>query len=278
MIPIHGFQDDGQQELRVVKLDSLTHYDTSEMHRHSYFELFVFEKGDGVHDIDFETFPIKSNSIHIVAPGQVHLVKRELDTNGFVILFETSIFENNSLILNFLYDRICHGVTEMSPSFSFTEEIQEQVLEITYNMWVDFNSDNELKNDFILNNLSILCIHCIRAMEDVQPILSKNQDIYGNFRRLLFNKFRNIKQVKGYARELNISEKQLNDVVSKRTGFSCSALIYRQIILEAKRLLNGGLSAKEVAYDLNFEDPAHFSKFFKKQTTISPSDFQKRQA
>jgi len=45
--------------------------------------------------------------------------------------------------------------------------------------------------------------------------------------------------------------------------------------MEAQRLLNTGMSAKEVAFDLQFDDPAHFSKFFKNQTGIPPSEFQK---
>ncbi|MDC1385752.1 helix-turn-helix domain-containing protein [Crocinitomicaceae bacterium] len=45
-------------------------------------------------------------------------------------------------------------------------------------------------------------------------------------------------------------------------------------MLEAKRLLQTGMSAKEVAYDLNFDDPGHFSKFFKSKTGCSPSEFR----
>ena len=44
--------------------------------------------------------------------------------------------------------------------------------------------------------------------------------------------------------------------------------------MEAKRLLNTGISIKETAYALNFDDPGHFSKFFKTKTNISPSEFQ----
>jgi AraC family transcriptional activator of pobA len=73
---------------------------------------------------------------------------------------------------------------------------------------------------------------------------------------------------------LNITEKQLNEILHQRTGETVSTLIYKQLILEAKRLLNTGIAAKEVAYELNFQDPAHFSKFFKTQTGLSPSDFK----
>jgi AraC-like DNA-binding protein len=44
--------------------------------------------------------------------------------------------------------------------------------------------------------------------------------------------------------------------------------------MEAKRLLRTGMSVKESAYALNFDDPGHFSKFFKNKTGESPSDFQ----
>ncbi len=274
MIPIHDLEDRNRQEIRVVRLETRTHYDSTKPHRHNYFEFFVFEKGDGVHEIDFVTFPVSSNSIHIVAPGQVHQVRRELNTNGYVILFEPSIFEPTSPVAGFLFDHMSYGVDELSPVYLFSEDLQKIIIRTVNSIWEDYSSQNQLRNDFILNSLNLLCIHCMRSV-DRPDKNSINPGVYNSFRRMLRNHFREMRKVKNYAEQLNVSEKQLNEIVSSKTGLSVSALIHQQVILEAKRLLNTGMSSKEVAFALNFEDPAHFSKFFKTQTGITPSDFQK---
>jgi len=103
---------------------------------------------------------------------------------------------------------------------------------------------------------------------------TKHADIYTSFRRLLNTNYKTMKKVKEYAHELNITEKLLNEIILQRTGENVSNIIFKQLILEAKRLLKSGVSTKQAAYDLNFNDPAHFSKFFKTQTGISPSEFK----
>ncbi len=53
-------------------------------------------------------------------------------------------------------------------------------------------------------------------------------------------------------------------------------MIHQRLILEAKRLLlHSTISAKEVAYSLNFNDPSYFSRFFKTNTGFSPEGFRK---
>ena len=271
MIPIHDLQDADPFEIKVVELGELNNYNANENHRHTYFELFFFEKGAGKHAIDFE---ISSYSIQIVSPGQVHQMKRDKNTNGFVIIFESSVFERDSLISNFLFDHICFDVNEFSPVYLFDKTAQERMLLLFKTIWADFNSDEPLRNEFVKANLSLVCIQCLRTLKD-PPEKSTNQRLYLEFRRYLNNNFKEVKKVKDYAAVLNVSEKRLNEIVSNRTGVSASHIIYNQLILESKRLLNSGLSAKEVAYDLSFDDPSHFSKFFKKQSGISPSEFQK---
>ncbi|MFT4602523.1 MAG: AraC family transcriptional activator of pobA [Arenicella sp.] len=274
MIPIHDLQDASPFEIKVNELGDKGNYDTTEHHRHNYFELFFFETGGGKHEVDFVDFDNLDCSIQIVAPGQVHQMKREPGSKGFVVLFETSVFEKEALISNFLFDHICYDVNENSPIYTFEKEVQAQVLGLFKSIWKDFQSEAALKNDFIKANLSLVCIQCIRTLGG-QIEKSKNQKTYESFRRYLNSNFRSVKKVKEYAAQLGVTEKQLNEIVSTKTGSSASVIIYKQIILEAKRLLNMGLSTKEVAYDLSFEDPSHFSKFFKKQSGISPSEFQK---
>lgn len=276
MIPIHPFSDQNAKAVKVIALNELTNYDFGEPHRHSYFEFFVFLNGGGFHMIDFKEYPIKTNSIHIVAPGQVHQVKRELDSKGFVILFETDVFESNHFVSNFLFDHICLSEEECAPDYHFTKEKEIEIKASIETIWSDYQSDVALKNEFVLSNLSVLLIQCMRSKNNIPVSQDKrSQSHYAKFRRLLKNNFKQIKKVKEYAQALSISEKQLNEIIQTRTGQSASAIIYQQLILEAKRLLKTGISSKEVAFDLNFDDPAHFSKFFKTQTGLSPSDFLK---
>ena len=278
MIPIHDFVEKKAQSIRVVKLEALTQYDTTQPHRHNYFEVFIFDKGLGTHDIDFQPFSIHSASLHIVAPGQVHQVKRELDTNGFVILFDFSAIDNNSPASDFFYDHLCYDVQELNPAYEFSGETAASVLQTARALWEDFNSKNHLSEAFLRNHLNLIAIYCLRTLNEVNPVNDPSNSVYREFRKLLRSNFKSIKKVNEYAAALNVTDKKLNDIVNERTGMSCSALIYKQIILEAKRLLRSDLTAKEVAYELNFDDPAHFSKFFKTQAGQNPSEFQKVQA
>jgi AraC family transcriptional activator of pobA len=278
MIPTHELEYEKTVPIvRIVKLNELNNYDPTKPHRHNYIELFYFNIGSGSHDIDFNAFPIDSGSVHLVSNGRVHKVKRELKTNGFVMLFEASIFDSKSNISNFLFDHSCYDVNEFSPVYKFDKETKKCISAIVHNIWSDYNSENELKNEFIVSNLCLLLINCMRSVKRTNVQHDKNQDIYLSFRKLLHQKYKVEKSVKAYALELNVSEKQLHKIVKEKTGLSTSDLIFGQVTLEAKRLLNAGTSSKEIAYSLNFSDPAHFSKFFKIKAGMSPKDFRNLQ-
>ncbi len=278
MIPIHNLESQSSKPITIHSLGELTHYDFGEPHRHTYFEFFVFEKGGGTHMIDFAEFPITPGSIHIVAPGQVHMVKRELKSRGYVLLFESHIFESNHFVNNFLLDHICYSLEDFPPSYKFEEKEQKEIAVTMEQAWNNYRSDLPLKNELVMSLLTVMLIHCLRSRSYVQgEAVSRDQKIYAQFRRLLTINFKTIKKVKEYAAELAVTEKSLNEIVHARTGNSASAIIYQQLVLEARRLLKTGMLAKEVAFELNFDDPAHFSKFFKTQTGISPGEFQKIQ-
>lgn len=271
MIPTYSSEKTQKMRIVVAHLDLLNSYDFTEPHRHDYFEFFYFQKGGGIHSIDFKSFDIKDNSVHIVAPGQIHQVKRELDSEGYVILFELGAIESPKAIEEFLFEHICLDAGELNPTYHLKSEEKDIHLNRSQELFSAFLLDSDYSKLKMINLLHSFCIACMEAS------VRKNDQInndYLLFRKHLKNHFTTIKKVKEYAEMMHISERSLNDLVKKNTGKSTSEVIYERIVMESKRLLRTGISVKETAYSLNFDDPAHFSKFFKTQTGQSPRDFQ----
>lgn len=271
MIPTHHSNRTNRSQIVVNRLSTLNEYDFSEAHRHNYFEFFCFIEGGGTHVIDFNEFTIDSMSIHIVAPGQVHQVNRELTSFGFVTLFELDALQAIPEVEMFLFDHACRDAENGGQSYKIKTEKFEWFKSMTDRLWELNTSESSLKSLEMRTILQHLALACMEE-SDLETTVSSSE--YTQFRRLVHREFRKLKMVKHYAQILNVSDKSLNEMVKKHTGKSASQIIHDQIILEAKRLLQTGMSAKETAYDLQFDDPAHFSKFFKSKTGISPSDFR----
>jgi AraC family transcriptional regulator, transcriptional activator of pobA len=275
MIPIHDLEEHEKKEIKMIELDKALRNDATEPHRHQYYECFVFLKGGGTHVVDFVEFPIVANSIHLVTPGQVHKVKRKLNSTGFVFIFDLLHFNQEKFIEQLLFDHTCFDVNEFSPAYHFDKSFAEELESISTQAWTEFNSNRPFKNQIVLNQLRLLMLYSMRLRGNSSiEGKGKSSGLYSAFRRLMHNEYKSLKRVKDYAAALNITEKTLNEEVLSKCGATVSIVISQYLILEAKRLLNTGVSAKEVAFELNFTDPAHFSKFFKTQTGFSPSEFK----
>ena len=91
---------------------------------------------------------------------------------------------------------------------------------------------------------------------------------YLKFRVLVENNFTEHPTIEHIAQELALSTDSLYQLVKQHAGLSPKAFLTQRLILEAKRRLvyREGTSIKELAYDLGFNDPAYFSRLFKKVT------------
>jgi AraC family transcriptional activator of pobA len=84
-----------------------------------------------------------------------------------------------------------------------------------------------------------------------------------------------LRTAKDYADRLSIHVNYLNRVLKEQTGQTTKNLISSRIVQEAKILLKQtDWNVSQIAYSLGFEEVAHFSNFFKKQTSISPLTFR----
>lgn len=78
-----------------------------------------------------------------------------------------------------------------------------------------------------------------------------------------------------YARCLGVSPERLNHLVRSQTGSGALHLVHERLLREAcRRLIYVAVSISQVAFELGFEDPAYFCRFFKRGTGSSPRAFR----
>lgn len=78
------------------------------------------------------------------------------------------------------------------------------------------------------------------------------------------------------AEQFHLSASYFGDMIHKELGMTAQSYIQQKIIEKAKLLLtNDSLSINDIAYQLGFEYPNHFSRFFRTKTGVTPTAFRK---
>ena len=278
-IPVHASPEPEKRNgfFRLVPLELKTAYDTSVPHRHQYYEIFFFPKGGGIHEIDFNKFDIKENSVHFVSPGQVHRVNRGLGTYGYVLLFDDDFWTGKLLQPDLLLELPFLNNNEGLPILELNTNYFEIIFRLVKSIELEYQAQTPLSSEIIKSYLNVLLLHCLQYFNEQQPFVHKEMQsgLFRKFKRLLEDNFLQVHKVIEYASLLNITEKHLNEICKRFNGKTASAMVFDRLVLEAKRLLqHSDLTIKEISFQLNFNDPSHFSKFFKKHTGVTTKDFR----
>lgn len=139
--------------------------------------------------------------------------------------------------------------------------------------------ENQSNPENLLLLKAILKAFLIKLMNSAQQELispSINEKRVYHFLLLLEDYYTSEKNVDFYATKLNLSAKRLNQILKHATGKTINQILQERTLTEAKHLLfKGNKSIREIAYTLGFQDASYFSRFFKKQTNVSPEEFRK---
>lgn len=161
---------------------------------------------------------------------------------------------------------------------------QQKKILLLLNVFIDeFETIDNIQRDMLQMLLKRLIIIITRLAKE-QYITDKNLtddklDTVRSYNLMVENNYKTQHQVSFYAEQLNKSPKTLANLFAIYNHKSPLAVIQDRVSLEAKRLLlYTDKSAKEIAYELGFEDAAYFSNIFKKHTGYSPTDFRKAKA
>jgi AraC-like DNA-binding protein len=254
---------------------------SEEPHRHNYFTVIWTFTGSGKHMIDFREHAIQPHHIFFVNPEQVHLISIDTPVTGYMIRFTCEFLETYSirqdLITNLRLFRSCDD----SPPLPVSDSMKPRLLMFCKNMLEAFQSPDEMRYETVGAYLKLFLIECntsctIRPAVNPQN-LEVGRTLVRKFKDLVDTHFSGWHQVKDYASELNVTPGYLNEVIKTSIGQSAKEYIQNRLVLEAQRLsLFTSQSFKEIGFGLGFNDPSHFSKFFKSSTGRSLQEFKNR--
>jgi len=248
-------------------------------HRHNYYSVIWPLTATGKHIIDFREYPIIPHQLFFVSPGQVHQIITDPDPTGYVILFTPEFLERSSIQNDFISNLRLFHKSDETPPLELTPQMVNTLRPFAEQILLAFNSPRELYFETIGAYLRLFLIECNRKCTLNPDTNTQNievgKTITKNFREAVERNFTKWHQVKDYAELLSVTPNYLNEVIRSAINSSAKEFIQDRLILEAKRMaIFTDKSGKEIGFDLGFEDPSHFSKFFKTQAGQSLQDFK----
>lgn len=180
----------------------------------------------------------------------------------------------------------CNGLlffgSDFTPTLSLTPSETATLRTLFSVLTEEFDIRDTGQEEMLRILLKRFIIRCTR-MANSQLIKNGDKqteiDLIRHYNVLVEEHFKTKKKVADYADLLFKSPKTIANVFSKSSEYTPLEVIHNRVILEAKRmLLYTDKSSKQIGLTLGYDDPAQFSKLFKKQTGTTTTEFKNNKA
>lgn len=257
--------------VETIRARSALHDWRLKAHRHARLHQILFlTEGEGVVEIDGEKHPLPAPCFVNIPRGVVHGFDFKPETSGWVATLTSDLLD--------------HFLLESEGVRAPLERPQILALKFDLRRLAEQLFDEYHSQSFARAQLLRSLAGAMTALvaRNIYEADSANQPAQGNplfsrFEDMIERDFRKRRPLADYARDLAISPTHLNRIAHQSTGQAASKLINDRMLREARRMLiYTNLTAAQIAYDLGFSDPAHFSRVFAKGTGVAPKTFRQQ--
>jgi len=230
-------------------------------------------------------YDYQEGTLVFIAPGQVVGIGSKPGTTmpkGWGLLFHPDLIRGTSLGLNM--KKYTFFSYEANEALHLSERERHTILDCMEKI------DHELRQSIdkhsktlIANNIELLLNYCMRFYD--RQFITRgdiNKDILVKFELLLDTYFQSehvqtagLPTVKYCADQLHLSPNYFGDLIKKETGKSAQENIQLKILNIAKDMIfDRSKTLSEIAYELGFKHPQHFSRMFKNETGYTPNEYR----
>lgn len=254
----------------------------------SRLNFFVFgfvKQAAGNYTIDHQSFQLKPYTIYFTNPGHYRSFQYDQIEEAYLITFSETFLKES--IHGNIFDEFPFLLTETLPAITTTKEIFEQFERLYLQIHQEYTGKSPFREKLITSLFFILMLKYKEYFAmDYNAIYEGNRgsEIVVRFKKELEKHYKELAsgaatevfRLQNYADAQNLHPNYLSNVIKLKTGKTTGTWIAEKSIAEARSILqNTNTPVKEIAWLLGFTDTAHFSKFFKKQTGLSPAEFRK---
>ena len=256
------------------------HEDSVLQNNKSLYKFIWVQAGSLDIEIDHVIIHLEKDEIISLTPLH-HIEIKKVDGEYLTFLFNSNFYciygHDNEVSCNGLLFNGSSNIARLKLSPAQAENLHDIIRIFMGECSIQDNLQEEMLR-IILKRFIITCTRIAREKFEINLEKEKSFDIIRQYYVLVDNHFKEKKQVQDYADLLFRSPKTLSNLFSSYGIPSPLRIIHERIEAEAKRLLLYTYkSAKEISEILGFEEQAAFSRFFKKMTNESISDYRKRE-
>jgi AraC-like DNA-binding protein len=195
------------------------------------------------------------------------------DTFGYYILFKADFLDEVIPMLQIPREFPFYDISG-TPLFQLAQDELNTIVSFVLKINEELHACQSGRIKAIKMYLYLILLEARRCYERQQfhpDTITDSQTLVSRFRRLVGLHYLTKRQVSDYAQMLSVSPNHLNRMIKNNTGQTASEIIKDMLLLEAKSLLKyTDSSIAEIAYQLDFSDPASFNRFFRKITAETP--------
>lgn len=244
----------------------------TEPHRHNgYFEMIYLSAGKGIHFIDGRQYTVEPPMLFVIRRDQVHYWDLTIPGEGYVLIIRKEYVDEleDGQLLSLFSAISGYNCLPLKASSSMGR-LWEVLLE-------EAAAAQEHVSEVAASVLKALLQKVMALAGPVVQPINQPGSLYEQFVHALGDGQSVKRTVMHYARLLHTTPQNLNNACRKYAGQSATDVLAGFLINEAKRLLlytNG--SVAEISFTLDFKDPSHFVKYFKRITGQTPQVFRRR--
>jgi AraC-like DNA-binding protein len=231
------------------------------------------------------TYDYQEGTLVFFAAGQVAGMNSNGETyqpKGYALVFHPDLLHGTSL------GKHIHDYTffsyQSNEALHLSERERKIVLDCLSKIQYELeHAIDKHSKQLIIANIELFLKYCVRFYDRQFITRDKvHKGILGRFENLLNEYFETDKpqtiglpSVAYCAGELNLSASYFGDLIKKETGKSAQEYIQSKLIDVAKeKIFNINKSVSEVAYELGFKYPQHFTRLFKQKVGYTPNEYR----